>query len=45
MFAPEENVFLVVLSNAYNTPNTGKLSRRMMTLMLTGDADAPCVSE
>ena len=45
MLAPDQGLFTVVLSNAYNTPNTGKLSREMMAVMLTGDVQSPCASE
>lgn len=45
VFVPEKGLFTVALSNAYNTPNTGKLSREMMAAMLTGDVNAPCASD
>ncbi len=45
MLAPDDGLFTIVLSNAYNTPNTGKLSRKMMAAMLTGTTDAPCAGE
>ncbi|WP_428407780.1 serine hydrolase domain-containing protein [Hyphococcus sp.] len=44
MLAPEKGLFAIVLSNAYNTPNTGKLTRRMFAMLLTGQADAPCAA-
>lgn len=45
MLAPTQGIFTVVLSNAYNTPSTGKLSREMMAAMLTGDVEAACASD